>query len=75
MTAHAKDALAGARISQVLNLPLTIPAFEACCAESLITRQDSEIFDFVSTGAAAVGAVVADEGSIAEQKQVGIRVE
>lgn len=75
MTTHAKDALAGARISQVLNLPLAVPAFETCRAESLITRQNSEIFDFVSTRAAAVGAVVADEGSIAEQKQVGIRVE
>jgi len=40
----------------------------------LIAGQDGEVFDFVATGAAAVGAVVADEGTVAEQKEVGIGI-
>lgn len=75
MTAHAEDTLARARITQILNLPLAVAALEAGSAECLIAGQDGEVFDLVATGAAAVCAVVADEGAVAEQEEVGVRVE
>lgn len=75
MAAHAEDALAGARITQILNLPLAIAALEAGGAKGLVARQDGEVFDLVAAGAAAVGAIVADEGAITEQEEVGVRVE
>lgn len=67
MTAHAKYALGGSRISKVLNLALAIPATKAGCAECLVTRQDRQVLNLVATGTAAIGAVVADEGAIAEK--------
>ena len=60
MTRHAEDALASPCVSQVVNLALAIPAFEAVCAEGLVACQYGKVFDFVVTGGAAVGAVVAD---------------
>ncbi len=41
----------------------------------MIAGQDGEVFDFVATGAAAVGAVIANKGTVAEQKKVRIGVE
>jgi hypothetical protein len=61
MTGHAKDALRGPRIAQVLDLAFAVPAAETTGAESLIAGQDGEIFDLVATGAAAVCAIVAYE--------------
>ena len=74
MAAHAKDALGGARISQILNLPLAVPTPEAARAEGLITGQDGKILDLVTARVAAVCAIVADEGAIAEQQKVRIGI-
>ena len=60
MTRHAEDALASPRVSQVINLPFAIPAFEAICAEGLVACEYGEVFDLVVAGRAAVGAIVAD---------------
>ena len=75
MARHAEDTLRGASIAQVLNLALAVPASEAVCTEGLVTSQDGQVFDLVATGIAAVCAVVANEGSVAEQEQVGVGVE
>jgi len=75
MTRHAEDALAGPCVSQVVNLSLAVPAFEAVCAKGLITCEYGEIFDLIVAGGAAVGAVVADEGAVAEEEEIGVRVE
>lgn len=75
MARHAKDALRGACIAQVLDLPLAIPAPEAVCTEGLITSQDGEVFNLVPTMVAAIGAIVADQGAVSEEQQVGVRVE
>ncbi|KFZ11385.1 hypothetical protein V501_04804 [Pseudogymnoascus sp. VKM F-4519 (FW-2642)] len=50
-------------------------AAEAGGAEGLVAGQDGEVLDLVAAGAAAVGAVVADEGAVAEEEQVGVGVE
>ena len=75
MAGHAEDALGGAGIAQVLDLPLAIPAPEAVGAKGLVAGQDGEVFDLVAAVVAAVGAVVADQGAVSEQQQVGVRVE
>ena len=36
----------------------------------MVPGEDGEIFDFVATGAATVGAVVADERAVTEEEQV-----
>jgi hypothetical protein len=41
----------------------------------LVTRQDSQIFDLVAASTAAVGAIIADEGAVAKEKKIRIRVE
>lgn len=75
MTTHAEDALAGARITQVLDLSLAVAALEAGSTKRLLVGEDCEVFDLVATHGAVVGAVVADEGAVAQQKQIGVRVE
>lgn len=75
MTVHAKDALRRSRIAKVLDLFLAIAAFEAVCAESLVTSQYSQIFNLVSAAATAVGAVVADQRPVAEEEEVRVGVE
>lgn len=75
MARHAEDALRGTRVSQVLDLPLTIPTPEAAGTEGLIAREDGQIFDLVAASIAAVGAVVADEGPVAKEEQVRIGIE
>lgn len=75
MTAHAEDALARARITQILNLPLAIAALEACGAKGLVACQDGKVLDFVAAGAAVVCAVVANEGAVTKQEEVSIRIE
>jgi len=61
MARHAEYALRCACVSEVFDFSLAIPAAEAAGAKGLITREDCQVFDFVATGTAAVGAVVADE--------------
>jgi hypothetical protein len=68
VTSHAEYTLRRPCIPQVLNLLLAIPAAEATGAESLITRQDGEVLDFVATCVAGVCAVVADQRSVAEEE-------
>lgn len=75
MTIHAKDSLACARITQVLNLPLAVPALEAGGAKGLVAGEDGEVFDLVAARAAAICAVVANEGSVAQQEEVGIGIQ
>jgi hypothetical protein len=72
---HAEDALGGAGIAKVFDLVLAVSAAEAAGTKGLVARQNGQIFDFVVAGAAAVGAVVADEGAITQKEQVGIGVE
>lgn len=75
MTAHAEDALGGPRIAEVLDLALAVAASEAARAEGLVAGEDGEILNLVVAGAAAVRAVVADEGAVAEQQEVRVRVQ
>jgi hypothetical protein len=75
VAAHAKDALRCPSIAKILNLPLTVAATEACRTECLIARQDGKVLYFVAARTATVRAVIADEGAIAEEKEVRIRVE
>ena len=75
MALHAKDALRGFGVPQVLNLLLAVATLEAAGTKSLVTGQDSQILNLVPTRAAAVGAIVADEGAIAKEQKVGVRVE
>lgn len=75
MAAHAKDALRRPRIPQVFNLPLAVPAPKAARAEGLVASEDCEVFDLVAASVAAVRAVVADQGAIAEEEQVRVGVE
>jgi hypothetical protein len=75
MTVHAKDALRRSCIAKVLDLFLAIAAFEAVCAESLVTSQYSQIFNLVSAAATAVSAVVADQRPVAEEEEVRVGVE
>ena len=59
MAAHAEDALGCPRISQILDLLLTISTSETRAAEGLIAGENREVLDLVSARIAAVGAVVA----------------
>jgi hypothetical protein len=72
---HAEDSLGGAGIAQVLDLSLAVAAAETVGTEGLVAGQDGEVLDLVATVIAAVGAIVANERAIAEQQQVGVRVE
>ena len=74
MAAHAEDALRGPGISEVVDLALAVSTAEAGSAECLFPRKDSQVFDLVATGTAAVCAVIADEGSIAKEEKVRIGV-
>lgn len=75
MASHAKNALRCARIAQVLDLALAVAASKAIRAEGLVAGQDGQVLDLVAAVVAAVRAVVADERSVAEEQQVGVRVE
>ena len=41
----------------------------------MVAREDGEVFYLVPAGATAVGAVVADQGAVAKQEEVRIRIE
>ncbi len=68
MTVHAEYALRCPRISQVLDLLLAVATPEAGAAERLVTSENRQVFDFVAASVATIGAVVADEGAIAEKQ-------
>lgn len=65
MTFHAKYALNRSRMLQVLDLFLAVAALEAIGTESLIASQDGEILNLAAATTTAIGAIVADECTIA----------
>jgi len=75
MALHTEDALACTSIAQVFNLPLAVATLEAVGTERLIAGQDREVFDFVPACAAAVGAIIANEGAITKKEEVGVGIE
>lgn len=75
MAVHAEDSLGSTRITKVVNLSFTVATLEAVCTKGLISSENSEVFDFAATRTAAVGAIVADEGAIAEEEKVRVRVQ
>lgn len=75
MAAHAEDSLRSPRISEVLYLALAIPTAETCCTKGLVTGKNGQILNLVPTGATAVGAIVADEGTVTQKKEIGVGVE
>ena len=75
MAVHAEDALGGPGIPQVFDLALAVSTAKASGAEGLIPRKDRKVLDLVSTGAATVGTVVANERAIAEQQKVRVGIE
>lgn len=75
MAIHTENTLRGPSIAQIFNLSLAISASKARSAEGLVPSKDGQILDLVPTGAAAVGAVVANKGAIAEEEEVRIGVE
>jgi hypothetical protein len=75
VAAHAEYALGGSCVSEILNLTFAVSAAEASCTESLVARENGQILNFVSTRTAAVCAIVADEGSVAKEEEVRVRVE
>jgi hypothetical protein len=72
MAVHAKYSLRSAGISQVLDLSLAVATLEAASTECLISSEDGEVFDFVTTARAAVGTVVAYQRTVSKKEQVGI---
>ena len=75
VTGHTEDALRGAGIAEVLDLAVAAATSEAIGAKGLIAGQDGEILNLLVAGVAAVGAIVADQRSIAQQEQVCVRVQ
>lgn len=74
VTGHTEYALRGSSIAKIVDFPLAIATSETVGTERLISCQYSQILDLVVACAAAVGAIVADERSVAEQKEIGIRI-
>jgi hypothetical protein len=72
---HAEDTLRSAGIAQILNLALAVPTPEAVGTEGLVAGQDGQVLNLVAAMIAAIGAVVAYQGAVAEEQQVRIRVE
>jgi len=64
----------GSRIAKILDLPLAVPTTEAGGAKGLVSRQNGQILDLVIASAAAVGAVVTDEGAVAKEKQICVGI-
>jgi hypothetical protein len=74
MAAHTEYALRCPRILQILDLSLAVPAAKTSCAKCLVPGEDRQIFNLVATGRTTVGTTVANKRSIAEEKQVRVRV-
>ena len=75
MAFHAEYPLRRSRITKVLNLLPAVTAPEAACTEGVVARENGQVLNFVSACAAAVCAVVTNEGAIAEQEEICIGVE
>ena len=61
VTLHTENPLRRPGIFEVLDFLLAISAFEAGRAKGLVAREDGQVLNLVTTCAAAVGTVVADE--------------
>lgn len=61
MTAHAKYALRGSGVTEVIDLAFAVPTAEARGAKGLISSQNGEVLDLVTTRAATISAVVTYE--------------
>lgn len=75
MAIHAENTLGRPRIAEVLNLPFAVTATEALSTEGLVAGENSQILDLVTTRVTAIGTVAADQGSVTEEEEVGVRVE
>lgn len=75
MAFHAKYPLRRSSISEVFDLLLAIPAFEAARAEGLVACEDGQVLDLVTTSTTAIRAVVAYQGTVAEKEEVCVGVE
>lgn len=74
MALHTEYSLGSPSIFEILYLLLAIPTFEACCAKSLVAREDCKILDLVPTDATAISAIIADERAVAKEEEVCIGV-
>lgn len=74
MAFHTENSLGSPSIFEVLYLLLAITTFEACCAKSLVARENRKVLDLVPTDAAAVSAIIADERAVAKKKKVCVGV-
>ena len=75
MAFHTKYTLRGPGIFEVFNLLLAISTAETGGTKGLVPGENGKIFDFVPTRTATVGAIVANEGAVAQEEQVGVRIE
>ena len=75
MAFHTKYPLCRPRISQIFNLLLAVATTETAGAKCMISGEDSQVLNLVSTSTAAVCAVVADEGAIAKEQKICVGVE
>lgn len=65
MTVHTEYALRRSCIAKILDLAFAVAAAETSSTESLVARENSKVLDLIAAGAAAVRAVVANEGPVA----------
>ena len=75
MARHAENTLRGTGISKVLNLALAVPAPEAVGTEGLVSSENGQVLNLVAAVVAAVCAVIAYQGPIAEEQEVGVGIE
>lgn len=67
--------MGGAGIAQVLNLPLAVAATETLSTKGLVTGENGKVLNLVAAGIAAVGTIAADQGPIAQEEEVRVRIE
>lgn len=75
MTFHAKYPLRCPGIFEILNLLLAISTSETGGTKRLISGENGKILNFIPTGTAAIGTIIADEGAVAKEKEVGIGIQ
>ena len=66
MAFHTEDALGGSSIAQVVDFLFAVPAAKTAFAKGLLAGQDGQVLDFIRARTATVGAVAADERTVAE---------
>jgi hypothetical protein len=67
VAAHTEYALGSACISKVFDFAFAVATTKTCGTKRLLPSKDSQVFNLIAAGAAAICAVVADERSIAEE--------